>query len=430
MIQVGRTEDETAASGLLKDGGFRNLYTATGVSAASVSVARIAIPLVAVLALDVSGFEVGLVSTFLTLPFLLVGLPAGVWVDRLRRKPILVFCQLARAIILLSIPLSWWGGFLTIWQLYAAVLIFGTCNVFYDVAYQSYLPTVVGRERVLEANAKLTGVQQVFAVGGPSLGGQVVALLTAPISFVVTSVGLAVSSLCITRIRAEERTAARPGGSHMLSELGAGLRLVRRDRRLLAMAGSTAWLNLTSYAAYTVTMLFLARTLGLSPMLIGLFLSVSAIGGLLGSFVAKGISEKVGPGPAMWLILLTGSPFALVLPLVGAGWTLWIGALANGIVAFMTVVYNVTQVSCTQTLTEEAFLGRVNASMRFLTWSVMPLGSMLGGAATGWVTPREALLLCAVASCFAFIPVLISPLRAMRRFPALSNDEEEALQGS
>ncbi|MEU8652145.1 MFS transporter [Streptomyces sp. NPDC048737] len=427
-MQVGESEDSQSGDLLLKDGGFRNLFSATAVSAASVSVARIAIPLVAVLALDVGEFEVGLVSTFLTLPFLLVGLPAGVWVDRLRRRPVLVFSQLARSVILLSIPLSWWFGFLTIWQVYATVLLFGICNVFYDVAYQSYLPTVVGRGRVLEANAKLTGVQQVFAVGGPSLGGQVVALLTAPVSFLVTSVGLAVSTLCITRIRVEERPAARTARSRMLPEVGAGLRLVLRDPRLLAIAGSTAWLNLTSYAVYTVTMLFLARTLELSPTLIGLFLSVSAVGGLLGSFVSKRISEKFGPGPAMWLILLLGSPFALVLPVVGADWVLWVGALANGVVAFMTVVYNVTQVSCTQALTPDGFLGRVNASMRFLTWSVMPLGSMLGGLVSGLLGAREALFVCAAAGCLAFIPIVFSPLRAMRKFPLQSAGPEEALQ--
>ncbi|WP_329082499.1 MFS transporter [Streptosporangium sp. NBC_01469] len=401
-------------SGILSDQGFRNLFAATATSAASVSVARIAIPLVAVMALNVGEFEVGLVSTFLTLPFLLVGLPAGVWVDRLRRRSILVLCQLGRALILFFIPVAWWMNSLSIWQLYIIVLLFGACNVFFDVAYQSYLPSLIGREKVLEGNAKLTGVQQVFAVGGPSIGGQVVGLLTAPVSFVVTSIGLAISSLCILRIRTVEKEPVRKTESRMLREIRAGLYQVRRNTRLLAIAGSTALLNLTSYAVYTVTMLFLARTLNLSPGLIGLFLSVSGVGGLLGAFVSRRISEKLGAGPAMWLILFLGSPFALALPFAGSGWTLWLAACANGITAFMTVVYNVTQVSCTQVLTPDEFLGRVNATMRFLTWSVMPIGSMLGGAAAGWLGPREALFVCAAASCLAFIPIFVSPLRNMR----------------
>ncbi|MFF2744207.1 MFS transporter [Kitasatospora sp. NPDC058048] len=419
----------TKKPGILEDRGFRGLFAATAVSAASVSVARIAIPLVAVLALDAGEFEVGLVSTFLTLPFLLVGLPAGVWVDRLRRHRILVLCQLARSLILLSIPLCWWVDLLSIWQLYATVLLFGVCNVFFDVAYQSYLPSLVGRDRVLEGNAKLTGVQQVFAVGGPSLGGQAVALLTAPVSFVVTSVGLLISSACIARIRADEAEPVRRPESRMLQEIGAGLRLVRGSSRLLAIAGSSAWLNLTWYAAYTVMMLFLARTLDLSPALIGIFLSVSGAGGLLGSFLARRISEKAGPGPAMWLILLLGSPFALVLPFVGSGWTLWIAACADGVTAFMIVVYNVTQVSCTQTLTPNEYLGRVNATMRFLTWSFMPVGSMLGGAAAGWLGVRQGIFVCAAAGCFAFIPILLSPLRTMRKFPSSPNGDDEAPEG-
>ncbi|KOV31893.1 hypothetical protein ADK60_14435 [Streptomyces sp. XY431] len=403
--------------GIFEDRGFRELFAATTVSAASVGVARIAVPLVAVLALDAGEFEVGLVSAFLTLPFLLVGLPAGVWVDRLPRRRILVLCQLARAVILLSVPLSWWLDLLSIRQLYATVLLFGACNVFYDVAYQSFLPGLVGRDRVLEGNAKLTGVQQVFAVGGPSLGGQAVALLTAPVSFVVTGAGLLVSAVCLARIPADEERPVRRPESRMLKEIGAGLRLVRRSPRLLAVAGSSAWLNLTWYAAYTVMMVFLARTLDLSPALIGLFLSVSGAGGLLGSLLARRISERVGPGPAMWLVLCLGSPFALVLPLVGSGWTLWLAACADGVTAFMIVVHNINQVSCTQALTPDAYLGRVNATMRFLTWSFMPLGSLLGGAAAGWLGTRRGLFVCAAAGCLAFLPILLSPLRTMRQFP-------------
>ncbi|WP_406122409.1 MFS transporter [Streptomyces canus] len=418
------------AAGIFGDQGFRNLFVATAVSAASVSIARIATPLVAVIALDVGEFEVGLVSTFLTLPFLLIGLPAGVWVDRLSRRNMLAFCQLARSVILISIPLFWWMDLLSIWQLYITVLLFGSCNVFFDVAYQSYLPSLIGRDRVLEGNAKLVGVQQVFAVGGPSLGGQVVALLSAPVSFVVTSVGLAVSSVCIFRIRAVEKAPVRRPESRMLKEVVAGLRLVWGNAQLRAIAGSTAWLNLTSYAVYTVTMIFLARTLDLSAALIGLFLSVSGAGGLLGSFFSRRISEKVGPGPVMWLILFIGSPFALVLPFVGSDWTLWIAAFTNGITAFMTVVYNVTQVSCTQALTSDEYLGRVNATMRFLTWSVMPIGSMVGGAVADWLGSREALFVCAAVGCLAFIPILSSPLRGMRRFPSLSDGGDESPEGS
>lgn len=418
------------STGIFKDQGFRNLFIATAASAASVSIARLAIPLVAVTALDVGEFEVGLVSTFLTLPFLLIGLPAGVWVDRLRRRNILAFCQLARSAILISIPLFWWVGLLSIWQLYATVLLFGSCNVFFDVAYQSYLPSLIGRDRVLEGNAKLVGVQQVFAVGGPSLGGQVVALLTAPVSFVVTSVGLAVASTSIFRIRTVEKAPVRRPESRMFKEVEYGLRLVWGHARLLAIAGSTAWLNLTSYAVYTVTMLFLARTLELSPALIGLFLSVSGVGGLLGSFFSRRMSEKFGPGPAMWLILLIGSPFALVLAFVDSGWSLWIAACANGVTAFMTVVYNVTQISCVQALAPDEYLGRVNATMRFLTWSAMPAGSALGGAVAGWLGSREALLVCAAAGCVAFFPILLSPLRGMRKFPSLSDEDDAAPEGA
>ncbi|MFJ2132456.1 MFS transporter [Streptomyces sp. NPDC087228] len=401
-------------NGLLQNRAFRNLFIATTVSAASVSVARIAIPLSAVLALSASGFEVGLVSAFLTLPFLLVGLPAGVWVDRVRRRSVLIISQLARALVLFSIPLSWWTGTLTIWQLYAAVILFGTCNVFYDVAYHSFLPQVAGREKLLEANSRITGVQQVFEVGGPSFGGQLVALLTAPISFVVTSVGLAISSWCVVRIDVVEEAPAREEKSRMIPEVAAGLRMVRNDSRLLAIAGSSAWLNLTGYAIYTATMLFLARTLELSPGWIGAFFSIGGLGGLLGALAANRLSRALGHGRVMWLILLVGCPFSLLLPMVGSSWTLWLGACTNGVVTLTSVVYNVAQLSFCQAVTPDHLLGRMNATMRFLTWSVMPIGSILGGMVAGWLGPREGLFACAAASCVAFIPLLFSPLRGMR----------------
>ncbi|MFI6340821.1 MFS transporter [Streptomyces sp. NPDC050535] len=411
---------------LFRDQGFRNLFAATTASAAGVSVARIAVPLTAVVALDATEFEVGLVSVFLTLPFLLVGLPAGAWVDRMQRRQVLMFCQMARSVILLSIPLLWWFDVLNVWWLSAAVLLFGICNVFYDVAYQSYLPGLVGREDLVEANAKITSVQQIFALGGPALGGQLVAILTAPVSFIVTSVGLAFSSLFVFRIRRVEVDRKRSKNGNLLREIREGILLVRAERRLRVLAESSSWLNLTSYATYAITVVFLARDIGLSVFSIGVFFSVAGVGGVVAAFSFKLLVKKVGHGPLLWISLLVGAPFGLVLPIATSGWTVWAAAASSSVVAFATVIFNIGFVSSCQALVSDALLGRVNATMRFLTWGVMPLGSLIGGALAESLGARTALFVTSGAAFLAFLPTLLSPWRKTLSLPTDSAELTEA----
>ncbi|MDK0523865.1 MFS transporter [Streptomyces sp. ML-6] len=402
---------------LFRDQGFRNLFAATMASAAGASVARIAIPLTAVVALGADEFEVGLVSVFLTLPFLLVGLPAGAWVDRMRRRQVLIFCQGARSLILMSIPVLWWIDFLTIWWLSAAVLLFGICNVFYDVAYQSYLPGLVGRENLVQAHTRTTSVQQVFTLGGPALGGQLAALLTAPVSLVVTSVVLSLSSLFILRIRQVEERRESSGKRDLLGEIREGVLLVRTDRRLRALAESSAWLNLTSYAAYSITVVFLARDIGLSVLSVGIFFSISGIGGVAAAFSFKFLAGKVGHGPLLWLPLFVGAPFGLLLPMAHPGWTVWLAAAASSVVAFTTVIFNIGFMSSCQAVVPDMALGRVNATLRFLTWGVMPLGSLLGGTLADVLGTRQALCAAAAAGLLSFLPTFLSPWRKERSLP-------------
>ncbi|MFD0885534.1 MFS transporter [Streptosporangium algeriense] len=402
------------------DADFRGLLYATTSSAAGVAIARIAIPLTVIITLHGGPLEAGITSALLTAPFFLIGLPAGAWVDRLPKRRLLLVCQAGRGAILLTIPVAWWLGILSFWYLYAVVLLFGALNVFYDVAYQSYLPTLVGREKVLDGNSRLESIRQVVALGGPAFGGQLVAALTAPVAFVTTSVGLMFSSLFLSRIKRPETTPVRNPRQNIWAEARDGIVYLWSNAYLRSIAVSTGWLNLTGMAAYTVTMVLLASTLRLSPGAIGLFFSVVGVGGIAAAFTVNRINRFLGAGRSMWLVLLVGSPFALVLPAVDNGWTLWVGAFANAVVAFMTVVYNVTEVSYTQAVTPDGKLGRVNASMRFVTWSMMPLGSLLGGFVADLAGTRAGLLICAVAGCLAFVPVWLSPWRRTRELPAVT----------
>lgn len=404
--------------GLLRDHDFRFLFAATTVSQVGQQVTNLALPLVAVLALEASEFEVGLLFTFTTVAFLLLGLPAGAWVDRMRRRNTMIVADVARAVLLFSVPLAWWLDALTMWQLYAVALLTGAFTVFFDVAYQSYLPHLVGRENLMEGNAKLEGVRSVSQVAGPSLAGQIIAILTAPVAFVLEAVGLALSALFVGGIRKREEKPERKPGTNLWREIAEGVRFVVGHRLLRPIAASTALANLALSAFIAMEIVFLARVLELSERTIGLVLTVGAAGGVAGFMVVQRVVKRLGYGPAIWLSIALTSPFALLLALAEPGIRLWIGAAGLFVMSVGVVVYNVAQVSFRQTVTPDHLLGRMNATMRFLVWGTAPIGAVIGGVLGDAFGSRTALVLSAVAASLAFLPILLSPLRSMREAPA------------
>jgi MFS family permease len=413
--------------GLLRDHDYRQLFASTTVSQFGAGITQLAVPLVAIVALAAGPFEVGVLAALTFIPFLLVGLPAGAWVDRMRRRTVLIVGDLARAALLATVPAAWWAGVLTIWQLYAVVLLFGVFTVFFDVAYQSYLPHLVGRGGLVEGNAKLESVRALAQLGGPAVAGQLIRLLTAPVALLVDAVAMAASALFVVSIRKREEKPVRRPDAHLLREIGEGLRFVLGHRLLRAIAACTGTYNLLFAAYGTMLILFLQRDVGLDAGIIGLVFTISGAGGLLGAFAARRVAGWVGQGPAIWLSAALTTPFALLMPLLGApGWRLWVAAAAGAVVSIGVVVYNVTQVSFRQGLTPDHLLGRMNATMRFLVWGTMPLGGLLGGVLGELFGVRTALLIAAAAACLAFLPVFLSPLRTMQTLPT-QPDEPEAV---
>jgi predicted MFS family arabinose efflux permease len=403
--------------GLLRDHDFRGLFASTTVSQFGQQVTLLALPLVAVLALSASAFEVGLLFTLTTSAFLLVGLPAGAWVDRLRRRQLLIVADLARAALLASIPIAWWAGALTLWQLYLVALISGVFTVFFDVAYQSYLPHLIGRDKLVEGNTKLEGVRAVSQVAGPGLAGQLIQLLTAPVALLLDAIAMALSAIFVARIRKREEKPERRPDAHLLREIGEGLRFVLGHRLLRAIAACTATANLWLAAYAAMVLVFLARELELSEGTIGLVFMFGGAGGVAGFLVVRRVVSWVGQGPAIWMAVAFTTPFGLLMPIAQPGLLLWLAAAGQFMVAVGIVVYNVTQVSFRQGLTPDRLLGRMNATMRFLVWGTMPLGGIAGGAIGQWVGVREALAVAALGSMLAVFPVLLSPLRTMRELP-------------
>ena len=403
---------------LLRNRDFRRLWVGDSLSQFGTMTTTLAMPLLAVRTLHATPFQVGLLTTFGYLAFLVIGLPAGAWVDRVRRRGVMITADLGRAVLLGSVPLAAALGVLSLAQVYAVVFAVGCLTVFFDVSYQSYLPFLVGREHLAEGNAKLQGTQAVAQFAGPSLGGLLVQVLTAPYAILANVATFVWSASWVGAIQAREPRPQRAPGSSLTGEVREGVAFIVGHPVLRQVAGATATANLWASAAQGMLIVLLARTLGLSAGVIGLLLAAGAAGGLAGALAARPLARLLGEGPVTWLSLAVASPLALVQPFLHRNWTLGLFVVAQIGFSAGVVIYNVTQVSFRQRLCPDHLLGRMNASMRFLVWGTLPLGGLLGGALGSAVGVRATLLVAAIGQSLAFLWVFFSPLRSLREVTA------------
>jgi MFS family permease len=422
------TEETPAPASLWQHRDFLRLWAGDTISQLGTMVTMIALPLLAIKVLHATPFQVGLLTACETLAFLLVGLPAGAWVDRMRRRNVLIAGDLARALLLASLPLAAWLHVLTLLQVYLVTLAAGVCTVFFDVAYQSFLPHLVGRDHLVEGNAKLQASQSVSQVAGPSVGGFLVQAFTAPYAILLDAASYLWSALWVTAIRKREPRPERAAEQHLVAEIKEGLAFVLRHRLLRSIAACTGTSNLASGAAGVALISLLAspRQLNLSAGTIGLLFTIGSVGGLLGAVLARRFAGWVGQGQAIWMSGLLWAPPGFVAPFVHRDWTLGLLAAAQLLTSVGVVIYNITQVSFRQGLCPERLLGRMNATIRFLVWGTLPLGGLLGGALSTWIGLRPTLFAAAVAGVLAVLPVFFSPLRTMRELPQTYDEDTTA----
>lgn len=396
---------------------FRRLWVGDTISQFGTAVSGLALPLLAVLVLDASTFEVGLLTAFETLAFLLIGLPAGAWVDRMRRRRVLIVNDLVRAVAIGSLPVAYAAGVLSIGQLYGVAFVVGVSTVFFDVAYQSYLPELIGRDDLVEGNAKLQASQSVAEVAGPSVGGVLVQALTAPYALLVDAVSFLWSAVWVGAISARPPRPQRSPERSLRRDVAEGVRFVLGNRALRAITLTTGVSNLFSSAMSVLLLVLLARTLGLPPGLIGLTTSAAAVGGLLGAAVATRVARRIGQGPAICASIALAGVAGLVAPFVHRDWTFVLLLVAQFAFGVGVVIYNITQVSFRQRLCPPALLGRMNATIRFVVFGAIPFGGLLGGALGSGIGVRAALLVTALGGLLALVPALASPLPRMRELP-------------
>jgi MFS family permease len=405
--------------GLWRHRDFLSLWGAETISQFGTQVSLLALPLVAIIVLEESAFKVAALTSVEFLPFLLFTLPAGVWIDRLRRKPILVLGNVGRGLALLSVPIAHWAGELTIWQLYAVGFSVGVCTVFFDIAYQSYIPSLVGREDVVEANAKLEISRAAANIGGPGMAGGLVALLTAPVAVLLDAVSYAVSAFLILGIRKQEEAPPRAERRSLRSELGEGLRYVFTHPYQRTMVAMTALSNFFGQVVFSILLVYAVRELDLSPGTIGIALAVGNLGTLASALTAKRIGDRLGVGRTILLASCLFGPGTLLIAFAPEQYALPLIVVAMIVIGFGGILYNVTAISLVQAITPDRILGRANASRRFVVWGVVPLGGFAGGALASTIGLRETMVVGALGGLLTVVPILVSPLRSVGKMSEL-----------
>jgi MFS family permease len=409
--------------GLWEHSDFLKLWTGQSISEFGSQVSQLAIPWVALVTLNASAFEVATLGTVEFLPFVLFTLPAGVWVDRLRRRSILVVGDAGRALLLVSIPIAYALGHLTLAQLYIVGFLVGIHTVFFDVAYQSYLPSLVDRDSLIDGNSKLNVTSSGAQVAGPGAAGGLIALATAPYAILVDAISFVVSGAFTVWIRKrEEPPEQRVEQRHLLVELWEGLSYVLRHRLLLPQAMSTGVSNFFSSLLFSIVLVYAHRRLGMSSGLIGLSFSLGAFGWMLGASQAARLRNWLGVGGATILGASLTGPASFLIPFAPRSFPVPFLIASIAIMGFGAVVYNIQQVSLRQAICPPRLQGRMNASMRFLVWGTMPLGSLTGGTIAAAAGLRTALFVGAIGGLSSILPIVFSPIRLLREFPDAEAD--------
>jgi MFS family permease len=396
---------------------FRQLWAGDAVSQFGWQLVGLAMPILAVRVLDAGEFEMGLLGTFEMLAFLVVGLPAGAWVDRWRKRRVIIVGDLVRALVLMTLPAAWLLDGLTMLQVYVVALVVGTVTVFFDVANQSYLPTIVPSPQIGEANAKIMATQSVASIAGPAVGAGLIRWLGAPLTIAWTALAMAVSTLFVWRIWQQEKLPAREDRRPLRTEIAEGLSFLVHQRLLRRIVLCTTLSNAASTLSGVLLVLFVIRDLGLTEATLGLVFSVGAAGGLLAAVTVTRIARVIGEGRSIPVFALLFGPFTALTPLavsVPPVPALVIGSFG---VSFSAVAYNVIQVSFRQRLCPKRLLGRMNASIRFLVWGVMPIAAFTGGILGEQIGVVPTMWVGVAGAVLATTPVVFSPLIRMRDLP-------------
>ncbi|MBA2382577.1 MAG: MFS transporter [Chloroflexi bacterium] len=409
----------TPSLSLWRHADFMKLWAGQTVSALGSVVTRTAVPLVALLVLGAGPFEMALIIVSGSLSVLLVGFFAGAWVDRLRRRPLLISADLIRAVLLVSIPVAYLANALRIEQLYAVVFLDGCFGSIFAAAYPAYVPSLIGVDRVVDGNSKLATSSSLAEIGGPGLAGGLVQAIGAPFAILVDAVSFIVSGISLLLIRSPEparptRTTTTP----IRAEIAEGLSLVRRHPVLLPLTLRSIIAHVSGSFYGVLYTIYLIEELHLSPFLLGVVVSAGGVGSLIGSIFASRVIARFGFGPALIWTATGASIIGVLTPL--AGGPLLIATLMVFLPQLigdgLQTIEGVAELSLIQGVIPDTILGRVNATLEVFSHGIAyPLGALLAAAIAGWIGVRAGMAIGWAGMAVSILLLVLSPLPRIRK---------------
>jgi MFS family permease len=409
---------------LWRDRNFLTLWGGQTLSQFGAQIVELAIPVLAVLLLNATEWEVGVLGAAQVAAFLVVGLPAGAWIDRMRKRRVMIVADVVRAVALSALPVLALFGALQMWHLFAVMLVMGIATVFFDVSNQSIIPSLVRTDQIAEANGKLQSTEQLAGLAGPAFGGWLVSVLAAPLALLITVGTYIASFVALMFTRDHEQLRAPEDHKPILHEIGEGLRWVFGNPLLRRIVLTTGTANFFGTIAVTLLPIFVLRELDMSPALLGIAFSISAVGGLLGAIATPRIVKRIGEGRAIPVSAIVFSVAPFFLPVISLFPELAFPLLVVQmfLMNFTILLYNITQVSFRQRITPARLLGRMNASVRFVVWGVMPIAALLAGALGTFIGTVPTLWIAATGELLSCLFIVTGPFWAMRTLPDAHTD--------
>jgi predicted MFS family arabinose efflux permease len=404
--------------GVLWQRNFRLLWVGESISAVGNAMAVVGVPLLAVEFLHASTFVVAALTAAAYLPWLVIGLPAGVWVDRLPRRPLMIICDVVSALLYASLPIAAWLGALTIGQVVIVALATGSCNVFFSTAYRAYLPSLVTAADLIEGNAKLQGSMSVASICGRGAAGIAAQAVGYAAALLFNAASFLVSAACLLLIRTGTPPREPVPRDTVRAEISAGIRFIARDRYLRPLTIYPAVSNLAYSGSTALVVVFLIRVAGFGAAAVGLLMAFAGIGGVLGAVTARRLARRLGTARTLWLSALGTGLFGLLIPLTATGPRAACYAIGSAVVAAGIIVFNTIASSFRQTYCPPSMLGRITASMSFLVFGSIPLGALLAGALGDALTVRAALWVTLTIYALSGTLLLTPALRRDRDLPS------------
>lgn len=413
------------ARGLWLSRKFRRLWGSLTITSFGAQVTNLALPLTAAVLLHATPMQMGILVALETLPFALVSLHAGVLLDRMRKLPVVVFSDVTRGLALLVIPLAAFTDLLSVGVLYVVGFFCGVQNVVGGAAHQVLIAQLAGRKRLVEANAKISLGETSSALVGPGLAGALIQLVTAPFAILIDACAFLFSALLLRRLRVPHDVPHPGPRASVTAEIVEGLKLVWHNRTLLGLAWIAGLWQVLHHMQLAVLVLFATRELALSPGAIGFAYMFGGVGCIAAAATAERLSKRHGVGPVILLGLMLTVVGWVAYGLIGG--PVWFATIALGLAMLMFdfggVLWGINYLALRQAITPDRLLGRMTATMRFLTVAAAPLGSLAGGALASIIGLRATLMVIGVLGVvLAAAAVAWSPVRRHRALPSVGGD--------